>query len=606
MNKKIILCAVMSVLLAGIALSQETIQSTSDKISYKGIDVTPYTSQDMIYNSTMFDWVIDGNSFYPEPKSLKSFGEFHYLVNRLKSEAECEQKNQYYADCSYYQISFDKFIGKNNITKSAITQINGTCGDNHCVIGNMVSFYGAITNLDPEFELRYSTSTSGFYNQTEATANGIRLSGANLHGDFRYYVYYNGTSSYWGITLGNNASGGNNITLQTRTADSYNISDIGLISLWGLNDDPSIGENATFFVDSTGRHNGTCSSCPLLTPNGTVGSDYTFNNNQLNLGNIAPKTRNLSISLWINFNSDSGGNPMTPVNFNGYVNQENCGSYTLQIYQSGGTDMGFTCGDRWYSNATETGEYIVGNWYHLVINQYANGSINVFKNNIQINPDPAATSASTLDDWDNVVLGRGGWGVRYLDGKLDEIRIYNRSLSAAEVAELYNLGSYHIEWNGGEANWSSATTVSDGIPITTSASGKFMQFKANLHTNDTSVSPYLMNHSVSLTALPPISANEAEGRTAIETGINNALISPAVYTDKQIYLRNKLNNQDIGTFDKVAVKGSQRWAINYITTGESYTNMFNITPVVYVLEMTNLTSSEITTEVENFINSTRS
>ncbi|MFH1592726.1 MAG: hypothetical protein ABIB47_05155 [Candidatus Woesearchaeota archaeon] len=100
-------------------------------------------------------------------------------------------------------------------------------------------------------------------------------------------------------------------------------------------------------------------------------------------------------------------------------------------------------------------------------------------------------------------------------------------------------------------------------------------------------------------------ATEGEGREAIEEGFLNTLISGyGNYTDQQVYIRNITNGQQLGLFDKVAVKENQTWAVNYVTSGESFENMVNITPVFYTLEMENLYYHEILEMVEDFIEGT--
>ena len=103
---------------------------------------------------------------------------------------------------------------------------------------------------------------------------------------------------------------------------------------------------------------------------------------------------------------------------------------------------------------------------------------------------------------------------------------------------------------------------------------------------------------------PAMIANEAEGRTAIETGITNALGSTTIRTDQQVYTRDTSNVQQLGTFDKFVGNATKRWSFNYITTGESYTNMNNVSNTVYILEMTELTTTQITQLVEDLIKGT--
>jgi hypothetical protein len=84
------------------------------------------------------------------------------------------------------------------------------------------------------------------------------------------------------------------------------------------------------------------------------------------------------------------------------------------------------------------------------------------------------------------------------NGSIDEIRIYNRSLSASEIQDLYELGNTYIsDWS----NWSEETFVVDGTTNQTNTVGKFFQYKAIFRTNDSSVSPYLINHSVGIGSL---------------------------------------------------------------------------------------------------------
>lgn len=99
---------------------------------------------------------------------------------------------------------------------------------------------------------------------------------------------------------------------------------------------------------------------------------------------------------------------------------------------------------------------------------------------------------------------------------------------------------------------------------------------------------------------------ETGGSAAIGVGVQNALLSGYTnYTSQQIYARNLAGLQDHGTFDWVAKKGTKVWAFNYVTNGESHVGLFNMTPVLYVLEMSNITNSTIVSTVESMINATK-
>ncbi|MBU0979895.1 MAG: hypothetical protein KJ709_03750 [Nanoarchaeota archaeon] len=49
---------------------------------------------------------------------------------------------------------------------------------------------------------------------------------------------------------------------------------------------------------------------------------------------------------------------------------------------------------------------------------------------------------------------------------------------------------------------------------------------------------------------------------------------------------------------------SQYWAFNYITNGEDYTNMVNITPSLYIWEEQYMTYDQIRDSVSQYINDT--
>jgi len=100
-------------------------------------------------------------------------------------------------------------------------------------------------------------------------------------------------------------------------------------------------------------------------------------------------------------------------------------------------------------------------------------------------------------------------------------------------------------------------------------------------------------------------ASEADARQAIEDGIRASLGNVTIYTDRTIYLRYLNGTQAAGKFDKFTSNGTKRWAFNYVTSGETATNMQNLTSNVYVWEKSALATSQIRNEVETLINATK-
>lgn len=133
--------------------------------------------------------------------------------------------------------------------------------------------------------------------------------------------------------------------------------------------------------------------------------------------------------------------------------------------------------------------------------------------------------------------------------------------------------------------------------------GRWVQYRLNASHQNAEV--YELNITRRLDALGNEQGDEANARAAIENTANSHLSGHTIYTDQQVYLRNASNAQVVGTVDKVVVKDNKRWLFNYLTGTDPLIGLFNITPVVYSLEMQNLTTSQIQQRVGLLINATK-
>ena len=94
--------------------------------------------------------------------------------------------------------------------------------------------------------------------------------------------------------------------------------------------------------------------------------------------------------------------------------------------------------------STSAGALSTGVWYHLVATwdgtSDADG-VKLYLNGSEV--DSATASSGTLytRGTDGFEIGRDPHNSRYFDGIVDEIGIWNRSLSSTEVEDLYNSGS---------------------------------------------------------------------------------------------------------------------------------------------------------------------
>lgn len=154
---------------------------------------------------------------------------------------------------------------------------------------------------------------------------------------------------------------------------------------------------------------------------------------------------------------------------------------------------------------------------------------------------------------------------------------------------------------GGEGTIQHACTLTQQDQLTQQSSFIYLSCKnANNNENPASTSGAL---ALTITGLV---ADEPQGVAAIETGISNALVSGyTVHSNQKIYVRRLDGTQSYGTFDRVAKWNGKIWAFNYITGLDNLMGMLNMTPVLHVLELANLSTATITSNVQATITSTK-
>jgi RHS repeat-associated protein len=145
-------------------------------------------------------------------------------------------------------------------------------------------------------------------------------------------------------------------------------------------------------------------------------------------------TPGLTIEAW--------ANPVGAENFERILDFGNGGPMDNVILSRRGTtnDVGFYV----YRGTTLVGQVfgpnalIAGQWQHIVATMSSAGAVTIYRNGVSI-----ATGTTQVP---NVVtrtgnfIGKSGWSASptYFHGRLDEVGIYNKALSAAQVAAHYN------------------------------------------------------------------------------------------------------------------------------------------------------------------------
>ncbi|MBI2624582.1 LamG domain-containing protein [Candidatus Parcubacteria bacterium] len=209
----------------------------------------------------------------------------------------------------------------------------------------------------------------------------------------------------------------------------------GLVGYWSLND--GVGATATDF--SGQKNHGTLTNMDPSTDwvNGRLGKalDFDGSNDYVNAGGtvVSGVTNKLSVSAWVRNGLTNQGE------FFVGNHQINAGLYDWGLYNAAAVNV--------YSFFIKnTSETVVNSnsvtlaavnvWFH-VVGVYDGANTRIYINGVQEDSD--AQTGNVNNAGYNTIFG-GGWNSVYFNGLIDEVRIYNRALTAGEVSALYRAG----------------------------------------------------------------------------------------------------------------------------------------------------------------------
>ena len=160
----------------------------------------------------------------------------------------------------------------------------------------------------------------------------------------------------------------------------------------------------------------------------------------------------LTIAAWVYFDSLSGY-PMI-------VNKRASTGHAYQFYQNG-NKLAFTNG----TAATSTTSLSTGTWYHVAV--VANSGTATFY--LNGSADGSGSIASTMPtNNENVWLGGMSWASNYLNGRLDEVAIFNSALNGTQIASMINGSNEPADisslspvswWRMGDNNRAGSSTI---------------------------------------------------------------------------------------------------------------------------------------------------
>jgi predicted glutamine amidotransferase len=245
---------------------------------------------------------------------------------------------------------------------------------------------------------------------------------------------------------------------------NFSLYDDSLVLLMDFDNVSALGENSTYFVDtSVYDRYASCSgtSCPVVSSSGRYGSalDFDGSNDTVNTSdfNSTNGLSELSVCMWLN--------PDSRTSLAGVVRHEEGATTAWKVYLGGtNTLIALQVGSVWVSTLNSI--LALSEWQHhcFVYNGSIVGNIErveIYKNGELEDKTKGTGTVPASIPTVNASLLIGEHAGAYWDGRIDQLQVFSRALSQQEVQQIYksNLNKYD------ENNWqfvTNQTNLSEG------------------------------------------------------------------------------------------------------------------------------------------------
>ena len=200
----------------------------------------------------------------------------------------------------------------------------------------------------------------------------------------------------------------------------------GLVGYWKFDEG-----SGTTALDSSGYSNNGTATGATVNQTGQVGKAYSFggDGDYVSVNNVFNyTTENFSYAFWIKVNNLSG--QVAPL----YKGRYQVDGWYTNIETTGITRIATNTSGNTTTLSSGAGAITAGTWYHIV-GVKSGASSKLYVDGAQVDTGTLQDPTSTNDDF---LIGSYRAGALPVNGLVDDVRIWNRALSAAEAGDLYN------------------------------------------------------------------------------------------------------------------------------------------------------------------------
>jgi len=206
----------------------------------------------------------------------------------------------------------------------------------------------------------------------------------------------------------------------------------GLVGLWSFDGaDYNSASTTAEVLDRSGQgNNGDAVNGPVPTV-GKVGQGLMFDgvDDYVVMNGLMNQPSEITLCGWVNLISASSNTEM--ISLGDYV--------AIRVFSNGSFYGYYYTGSTWINLDASTDLRGRG-WTHLCYSAMPSSQL-LYMNGVNIASANNAAAISYSGLGSNTFLGRHGQNPgNFLNGSLDEVRVYNRALTTAEVKQLYDMG----------------------------------------------------------------------------------------------------------------------------------------------------------------------
>ena len=208
----------------------------------------------------------------------------------------------------------------------------------------------------------------------------------------------------------------------------------------------------TTLYNEIGEKNGTPTNVDFgVGGKSLYGARFNGSSSRINLptGSLGFPSNNFSVSCWFN-SADIAQNDQSLFWFQHYQSPVRFGASVSSSSYGGDNDIRFYCLIGGSGNQAFTNSNIIsGNtWYHAVFVKSSVSGMTIY-----INGSSVATNTSATGNVNNNITSGGANSIGvyqtssssgYFDGRIDQVRLFNKALSSSEVSKLYGGGAGEI------------------------------------------------------------------------------------------------------------------------------------------------------------------